>query len=1368
MGKRALAIAVIALVGATSETLAQPSLVCPKTSVATSFVDETMSTDCSGTVTTGCTSKAGVSYVAATDGLQLPVSAGNFSTLSGATIEENVLFAAVADFDKDGWEDIAAADDYDKHVIMRNQTITCGTGGCTTTSVQPIPGTWWNTLANKRRPLFKTVTNGSGGKLALKPIATGAGAVALRTPMVAGDFDGDSWPDFVAVSHTYVFSTSVTARAKYPTAARLYLNTKNCRNTTTQAPCGVGMLCPGQTANGACSGTAAFVAATTSGSPFLASDLSCTSTSVCAKYYPTFATYDLQSGAAVSTNNSYTVSPNAPTVVGTKPGDFGPLNRPTTQIQALDWDGDGDLDILYGHGVSESYTCPSSLCSAGGQGSKYAGIDVWLNDCAQSAAWSGATKSCAGHVPRFSHAWGTCSGTTCNSADVLVPSTAHNSSTLAPNANLGFDYAPHQVPVFAYKDVDNDNDRDLVLGSVGCCDASASAQYKLRVYKNTSGSLYTHTLDTANPLVLSTSNATYGGFEGSLTAVFVDDFSGDGYADIITASDALSYPSAVGGRVRYWRNSGDASRPFGTNWPSCVGAPQATNIPTCTTCSATCNPNPTLALAEAGAPADDFDFGFIMNYDNDPAGTKDLLLTDGAGGAADFYVFPNRANGATVPACGSAISGTLPTPPAEATVTGACITPDASFGNATSSVRYYLSNETPANYLYACTQTTSGVTPSPCCVSFTNLTGSTITWKAELDTDTSDDGGSNKCSVAGSESPSLKSVAATYTYNEAQQHFRAGVVVSDGIAYVGSFRQPGHRGHFYALAAGDGTRYYDASEKIDAQTTRNIFTADNVGASVAPIAFSPVSPSSVLAARVGASTPAEATAIIDWVRSARFGLADTSKLGAVMGSTPAILTPPFRPSWYAYLSSSDKALYDTFATTHASRVPLALFASMDGMLHAIISIATDISNPVNGTEAWAFIPPYVAASMKADFLASTVSTYTDGSPTLVDYRKSNGTIATVALIGDGAGGGSLTALDVTDTVSTTFAVTPPDPMWSVKPGDTDAGKAISKPAVARVRLASTQQEAFVVIAGTGLDSSAPSKGKVVSGYNLETGALLWKFEAECPITTDISAFETDDENEPGAPTLDGFADRAVFADNCGNVYKIPVDQDVAGGWLGNEQYGAIELADSNGVERRVLFSTAQSGALGAGQQRPIAGTIGVRADTSADLILFFGTGGLEAYDVTKVNEFYAVRAKDGTIRNKLTGTCVAGRCEKFYGGVVISPEVVIIHRSIDPVIGGGTCDYGSSKVQFLDPTTLAKTEEVTQVGGKGIDAVASPMFGDAGALYFTTVSGEIKRIGQPRATVAGQDTDNGTMQNESSGSEPGEAPLTLVGWRVVL
>lgn len=66
------------------------------------------------------------------------------------------------------------------------------------------------------------------------------------------------------------------------------------------------------------------------------------------------------------------------------------------------------------------------------------------------------------------------------------------------------------------------------------------------------------------------------------------------------------------------------------------------------------------------------------------------------------------------------------------------------------------------------------------------------------------------------------------------------------------------------------------------------------------------------------------------------------------------------------------------------------------------------------------------------------------------------------------------------------------------------------------------------------------------------------------------------------------------------------------------------------------------------------------------------------------------------------------------------------------------------------------------------------LFGDAGALDFATLAGDVAWVGTPRAATAGGDTLAGCTQ----GMGPGRAtrrpapsrsgPHTLMGWRVVL
>jgi hypothetical protein len=180
-------------------------------------------------------------------------------------------------------------------------------------------------------------------------------------------------------------------------------------------------------------------------------------------------------------------------------------------------------------------------------------------------------------------------------------------------------------------------------------------------------------------------------------------------------------------------------------------------------------------------------------------------------------------------------------------------------------------------------------------------------------------------------------------------------------------------------------------------------------------------------------------------------------------------------------------------------------------------------------------------------------------------------------------------------------------MWSVTPGGGEAGQAFKAHGCTRwPRIPSESRSPRPASTSDTLE-----KGRVVSAYDALTGELMWKFEAQCPITSHLAVFETDDTGESGAPTLNGYADRVVFADKCGYVYKLAPGVDLDGAFYDNSAFGSI-LANTtaDGKKQYALFSTkTTTNALG--QDRPIAGTLAARTDNSTRMVLFFGTGGLE-------------------------------------------------------------------------------------------------------------------------------------------------------------
>lgn len=801
--------------------------------------------------------------------------------------------------------------------------------------------------------------------------------------------------------------------------------------------------------------------------------------------------------------------------------------------------------------------------------------------------------------------------------------------------------------------------------------------------------------------------------------VFVTDANLDGKPDVVMATDSGRVTASQESRWFLWKNA---------------GAPNYVGGPTAMTWSWGGTPSTTPVLPGGGgylriggtypgSGSTDADVGLVINYDKDPEGTKDFLVVNGNTSNAGYKVFAIIVS--TIYAnCGTVFSDpmTLGLSTTESVVTGARITPSWTLNGGT--INIFASNEDPANWQLA---TLCPASATDYCVNFPKPSGQTVRWKAEM------------CSNAThTQTPLLHSIQAKVVYSPAAVNVRSGVVSSEGVAYVGAFRQPGERGHFYAMAVSMAEQFWDFGDRLNTQNTRKIFTTKVDGKTRLDFSAEEKNNPDFQGA-LGVANATDAGAVVDWWRGTRFGIHEDRRLGGVVRSTPAIVGPPGRPYYYNYVNQATRTEIDTFINAQKNRARLALVGSKDGSLHAVLTDPSSLTcMPLlpSGYEAWAFIPQRVASSFFSSILTDDPTSFVDGAITLADIKIGTA-YRTIAIFGLGDGGHSFTALDVTDTLASTggadgvcrnvTSVTGPTPLWSYVVNDTGLAKA--KPVVIRTRIGSTTR--FLAVLASGIDptnATAPwSKGREVHAVDAITGALVWRFRAQCPVTTDLAAFETDDGGEAGSPKLDGFVDRVVFGDACGNVYKVAPNQSNPTGWL--TSLGSFAAGtDPSGQAVYALFNVSGQAGIPAAETRPIYGTIAVQGESRK--VLYFGTGGIESYDPTKANAFFAIYADDGSVRSTVSGSCTAAGCDKFYGGAVVTSEQVIAARAKDPLIAVTSCDKGSGEIFALDLLTMT-----VQFAIASSSAIQSALFLTQGALYSSDLSGKIIRIGTPTVSV---------------------------------
>ena len=179
--------------------------------------------------------------------------------------------------------------------------------------------------------------------------------------------------------------------------------------------------------------------------------------------------------------------------------------------------------------------------------------------------------------------------------------------------------------------------------------------------------------------------------------------------------------------------------------------------------------------------------------------------------------------------------------------------------------------------------------------------------------------------------------------------------------------------------------------------SRNIYTYIPDGAGGGSVVAFTTGNAALLSAHLNAGSGA--SGVISYVRSL--------PLGAIIGSTPALMDPPsLDPPPDNDYGRTDAT--GTFAGDHKNRRSIIFFGANDGMIHAV--------DARTGYEVWAFIPYNLLPKLRTLVDGQPVEQFdyfVDSSPKIAEVKIS-GQWRSLLLIGEGNGGTFYQAFDVTE------------------------------------------------------------------------------------------------------------------------------------------------------------------------------------------------------------------------------------------------------------------------------------------------------------------------------------------------------------------
>lgn len=286
-----------------------------------------------------------------------------------------------------------------------------------------------------------------------------------------------------------------------------------------------------------------------------------------------------------------------------------------------------------------------------------------------------------------------------------------------------------------------------------------------------------------------------------------------------------------------------------------------------------------------------------------------------------------------------------------------------------------------------------------------------------------------------------------------------------------------------------------------------------------------------------------------------------------------------------YFSSS----YQSFQQTQQSRQPMLYVGANDGMMHAF--------NAINGQEVFAFIPNAVIPNLY--YLTQPTYNqnhlfYVNATPQVGDVQFSDSTWRTLLVGGEGAGGNSIYAIDVTNpNTFTSEANIKTSILWEYS--DTDLGLTYSQPQLAQIGLANANPGNFAVFFGNGYNST--NNHSVLYALNPQTGSLIRKMDF-CTLVAGSC-----DANAP-----QGLSTVAVA--NIDGLQGQPVQRVYAGDLQGNLWSVDVSSTDPNAWTVRLLFQARDAN----GNKQPITTepvvSLHPQYPRQYGLFVMFGTGQL--------------------------------------------------------------------------------------------------------------------------------------------------------------